>query len=165
MLEAFALEGSGELVDVLKELYWTSLNHPSEIIKLLLKACQQNKFFAVPLFMAVLMSKCKEKDSISLRPMFLQILLKLTAEEVMDVVEYFKNKDFGKGLGSRVQNLVREVMERWDQEEVKKYSIQFPMSLYRLVRLIHPRYKDARGEVVVMLIRKINIGKAVANKQ
>lgn len=157
MLDEFFIEGKGELLDALKELYWLSSSAPSQIITVILKACQKQNHSSIPLGLAVLMSRATSVFIQANRNMLISILMKLDAEEVMSTVEYLKNKDFGRGLGSNVQKIFRDVMERWDVEEVERYVQLYPKELYRMVRLIHPRYTDSRGRIVKALIRNQTI--------
>ena len=72
--------------------------------------------------------------------------------QLIQFVELCKSKAFGRGFGSRPQKWVREVMERWDANRLETYTIKYPSALNQLVRLVHPRYTDERGSIIVYVL-------------
>ncbi len=67
---------------------------------------------------------------------------------LIDLVKMIREKGLGKGLGSRPQKLIRNTMEAWDVVTLKLWIEEQPRSLYALLRIIHPRFKDERGVVI-----------------
>ena len=83
-----------------------------------------------------------------------EILFHRDPDQLLEFVEYLKNRTFSKGFGSRPQKMVRKAMESWIDATLKRYIEIYPKSLYALLRLIHPRYKNARGLMIKGLLNK-----------
>lgn len=83
------------------------------------------------------------------------ILLHRDPDQLLELIEYLKARTFGKGFGSRPQKMVRKAMESWQDSTLKRYVDVYPKSLYALLRLVHPRYKNARGDIVKVLLNKL----------
>ena len=86
----------------------------------------------------------------------IDILLSKNPIQLIEFVEYLKSKVFGRGFGSRPQKWVRKIMEGWLAKELRKYIKSCPDEMYDLLRLVHPRYKDQRGEMIRIFIGKIS---------
>lgn len=80
------------------------------------------------------------------------ILVKKTPEQLLECVQYLKDKSFGRGFGSRPQKLFRQAMETWHPEMIEEYIVMKPRHLYSLVRLVHPRYVGYQGELIQGLL-------------
>lgn len=74
--------------------------------------------------------------------------------QLYELTHLIKTKTFGKGLGSREQKAIRRVMEAWSSDDLKAFMISQGKYLFNLVRVIHPRYKNIRAEVLGSLIKK-----------
>ena len=102
--------------------------------------------------------------------------------QLLQFVELCKSKVCGRGLGARPQKWVRAAMESWKPEKLEEYTLKYPTALNALVRLVHPRYTDARGglvkyvlddkgtahgakQKVVDKLKKVNTSKATIAKQ
>ena len=72
--------------------------------------------------------------------------------QILSCAELLKAKVFGRGLGSRPQKAFRKVMESWSSADLEEFAIGQPKELYALVKLIHPRYNDYRGEIIRLLL-------------
>lgn len=81
-----------------------------------------------------------------------KIICKCSPLELLELLEYIKSKIFGGGLGSRSQKLLRWVLESWTLEDLKQYTAQFPTQTYALIRLVHPRYHDERGQLLKVIL-------------
>lgn len=155
MLSDFFFEGRGKILEAIRQLFLLSQEDPSSIIDLCEEASRKNKFYQVPLAIAILLGRGKEEWIISNKSSISSVLLKMNPDELILLVDFLKKKDFGRGLGSRNQKIIRETMERWEKEELSLYRKNQPTSLYRLVRLIHPRYQDHRGGEIKLLLRSM----------
>jgi hypothetical protein len=80
------------------------------------------------------------------------ILTQLTPVQLLEIVEYLKGGVLGRGLGSRPQKMIRHVMESWSEEMIENYMLQDQKELSDLVKLIHPRYRGRRGELIQILM-------------
>lgn len=74
-------------------------------------------------------------------------------EQLLEVVEYLKSKIFIKGFGSRPQKLIRKIMEGWTIDIINKYVATYSKQLHALLKLVHPRYKQERGNVIKSFLR------------
>lgn len=72
--------------------------------------------------------------------------------QLLECAEILKSKSFGRGLGNRPQKAIRKVMESWSSQDLEEFAIGQPRALYALVRLIHPRYNQYRGELIKSLL-------------
>lgn len=72
--------------------------------------------------------------------------------QLLQFVEIIKSKKFGKGLGSRSQKWVRDVMEGWSESKLEYYTLKYPKDLNILARLVHPRYDDRKGGILDFII-------------
>ena len=72
--------------------------------------------------------------------------------QLIQFVELCKSKQFGRGFGSRPQKWVRAAMERWSPSKLELYTLKYPTALNQLVRLVHPRYTDFRGNLVLYIL-------------
>jgi hypothetical protein len=81
-----------------------------------------------------------------------EVLMLKDPDQILEFVTLLRSKVLGRGLGSRPQKLVRRIMENWSTKTVLEHYKQFPKSLYSLVRLVHPRYTDERGEIIIELL-------------
>ncbi len=77
-----------------------------------------------------------------------KFLLKCNSFQLVEIVTSFKNKLFGKGLGSKYQKIIRKVMETWDFDRLEKELVFHNRYLYRLLRLIHPRFHGKKGQLL-----------------
>jgi len=68
--------------------------------------------------------------------------------QLIQFVELCKSKKFGRGFGSRSQKWVRATMEKWGYRKLENFTLKYPTALNQLVRLVHPRYTDARGGLI-----------------
>jgi len=73
--------------------------------------------------------------------------------QLLECAEMLRSKTFGRGLGNRPQKALRRIMESWNSEDLEEFAIGQPRALYALVRLIHPRYNDFRGELIKSLLK------------
>lgn len=73
-------------------------------------------------------------------------------EELFEFVEYMRSKEFGRGFGSRPQKWIREIMETWTPSEIQEGFEKHPEEIMGLLKTVHPRYRDERGELVSSLI-------------
>jgi len=78
--------------------------------------------------------------------------------QLIQFVELVKSRVFGRGFGARPQKWVRTVMENWDAERLETYTLKYPKHLNSLVRLVHPRYSDARGNIVKYVLNEKIVG-------
>lgn len=83
------------------------------------------------------------------------VLFHKDPDQLLEFVEYLKGRLFTRGFGSRPQKMARKAMESWADGTLKRYVEVYPKSLYALLRLIHPRYKGARGDMVQGLLKKL----------
>ena len=67
---------------------------------------------------------------------------------LLEYVTYLKSKDLGRGLGSRPQKWVREVMLTWTDGTLQQYVDNFLPETCELTRLIHPRWQGRKGEII-----------------
>ncbi len=81
-----------------------------------------------------------------------EVLIHRDPDQLLEFIEYLKNRAFGKGFGSRPQKMVRKAMEHWSTQTLQRYADVYPKSLYALLRLVHPRYKNSKGQVVQKLL-------------
>jgi len=81
-----------------------------------------------------------------------EVLIHRDPDQLLEFIEYLKNRVFGKGFGSRPQKMVRRTMEHWSLQTLQRYASVYPKSLYALLRLVHPRYKNSKGQVVQKLL-------------
>jgi hypothetical protein len=85
-----------------------------------------------------------------------EILIHRDPDQLLELVEYLKAKIFMKGFGSRPQKMVRKAMESWIDATLKRYIEVYPKSLYALLRLVHPRYRNSRGEMIQNLLNSLS---------
>ena len=107
-----------------------------------------------PLSIAILLS-CAPDDFLNNtenRHTIQKILSDKIPSQLLECAEMIKSKTFGRGLGSRSQKIIRTVMESWTSADLEEFSIGQPRALYALIRLIHPRYNNYRGEIVRALL-------------
>lgn len=71
---------------------------------------------------------------------------------LLEVVNFLKSKIFGGGLGSKFQKMLRANMEGWSTSTLEQHCRNYPKSIYRLTRLIHPRFKGEKGLVIKNLL-------------
>ena len=104
--------------------------------------------------LAVLFSKAETKffQQENNRSILFNLLLAYDAYNLLQLVKILKQKSFGRGLGSRSQKMIRKVMETWTTENLKTFIILQPTYVYGLLRLIHPRYRGERAELVKDLL-------------
>lgn len=82
------------------------------------------------------------------------IITPLNVCDLLEIVEYLRSKCFGRGFGSRAQKIVRGVMEAWTVENLEEISTENKKELINLLKLVHPRYKGERGDLVKGLLVK-----------
>lgn len=82
-----------------------------------------------------------------------KVLVSMDAKDLLFLVEMLRSKVLGKGFGSRPQKWIKKAMEAWTPELIKKHMIVQPNELYALLRLVHPRYRDIRGEIVKTMLK------------
>lgn len=83
----------------------------------------------------------------------INIIVKLSALDVQEIIDMIKENRPGRRLGSRPQKLIRAAMEEWPIEKLRICSATQPKQLYNLLRLIHPRYKDRKANLIKTLIK------------
>lgn len=116
---------------------------------------------SIPAMAAYLCSPAAKKTfDKKIKSYFTDILITLNPVLLLDLTEYIKSKIFGAGLGSSSQKLLRGVIESWNINTLKEYSILYPNELYSLVRLLHPRLYGDKGDVVKKLVVKVANKKA-----
>lgn len=76
------------------------------------------------------------------------VLLVYGPMQLLEYVEYMKSKAFGRGLGSKPQKWIRNVMEGWSPGILQKYIKACPKQLRDLLLLIHPRINGVRGQII-----------------
>lgn len=67
---------------------------------------------------------------------------------LLEFVELLKSKVFGRGLGSRSQKWVKNIMESWSPKTVVHFCNKYPKTFYSLIMIIHPRYVGIRGRLI-----------------
>lgn len=82
------------------------------------------------------------------RKAIIAILSTFHPGQLLQFVEICKNKTFGRGFGSRPQKWVRAVIESWSPERIEDFTLKYPTALNSLVRLVHPRFLDYRGNLI-----------------
>jgi hypothetical protein len=108
----------------------------------------------VPLSIAILFSCAPDAflNDYKNRYQIQKILSDKVPSQLLECAEIIKSKSFGRGLGSRPQKAIRTVMESWTSADLEEFSIGQPRALYALIRLIHPRYNEYRGEIIRSLL-------------
>lgn len=110
--------------------------------------------FLAPLATAVLICKSPKnflEDKYN-RGALLDIFIMQDPNNLLEVVRFIKSKAFGHGLGSRTQKMLRITMEGWSTSSLEQYCKNYQKSVYRLTRLIHPRFKGEKGLVIRKLL-------------
>lgn len=88
----------------------------------------------------------------TIRLVAVELLKTFHPGQLIQFVELCKSKKFGRGFGSRPQKWVRAAMESWSAKKLEDYTLKYPQPLNQLVRLVHPRYTDARSGLVQYVI-------------
>lgn len=127
---------------------------PRLLLEGLLTALQHGVTSMTTICLAVLFSKANDKffQQENNRALILNILSAFDAYNLLQLVEILKNKSFGRGLGSRPQKMIRNVMESWQIKDLENYIILQPSCVYALLRLIHPRYHGAMAKLIKNII-------------
>jgi len=105
------------------------------------------------LSIAILYSRASEEFLTANKKDIYKILSDKMPSQLLECTELIKSKSLGRGLGARPQKAIRRVMESWSSEDLEEFMLQQPRALYALIRLIHPRYNDYRGELIQLLLR------------
>lgn len=84
----------------------------------------------------------------------IDILKTFGPARLLQTIELMRCKGFGRGFGSRIQKLIRLVMEEWQLETIQTYLSRHPRAFYSLVRLVHPRYNGARGIAIKAILEQ-----------
>lgn len=77
---------------------------------------------------------------------------------LLEYVEMLRSKELGRGFGVRPQKWVLDVMQAWRVETLKDYARDFPKELCSLVRVVHPKYTGAKGDVIKMALQMDKFG-------
>lgn len=80
------------------------------------------------------------------------ILSDKVPSQLLECAELIKSGVLGRGFGSRPQKVFRNTMESWTSADLEEFSIGQPKELYALIRLVHPRYNDYKGETIRTLL-------------
>lgn len=80
------------------------------------------------------------------------VLAHLAPPQLLETVEYLKGGALGRGFGSRPQKMIRAVMESWSEEIIETYIMEYQGEFTSLVKLVHPRYRGRRGELIQILM-------------
>lgn len=133
----------------LKVLIESVKTNPKEILEILLDMYYKNKVTYMTLIsLSALLSLCPIDFWNKNRPVIVEILKYLPANNLKIVVKIIKSGSFSVKLGSRIQKAIREVMESWSVEVLEFYLINSCKDLYSLLRIIHPRYKGIKGKMI-----------------
>lgn len=103
-------------------------------------------------FAAFMSSASFEYISENYRYLLINFLTNLEPPYLLELTEYLKDKTFGVGLGSRKQKMIKEIMENWSLEDLKAFTIIYPKEIYSLIKLIHPKYIDEKGEIIKSIL-------------
>lgn len=135
---------------VLSYLQKCAKEEPNFLFEVLNKAIQNQIYSMAPIVLAILATSAPEEylKSNNTSGLAFQVLSSLEPDNIIIFVELLKDKIFGKGFGSRAQKWVRWTMEAWTAESLKLYQVTQPKSLYSLLRLVHPKLRGQRGEIV-----------------
>ena len=83
----------------------------------------------------------------------INIMVRLDSADIEEIVDILRKNKGGRGLGSRPQKIIRASMEEWDFEHIKMCCAVQPSSMYNLLRLIHPRYKDRKAGLIKKIVK------------
>lgn len=110
--------------------------------------------FLAPLATAILICKSPEDyfDDKYNKGALLDICTMQDPNNLLEMVKFLKSKVFGCGLGSKIQKMLRTNMEGWSASTLEQHCKNYPKSVYRLTRLIHPRFKGEKGAVIRRLL-------------
>lgn len=101
-----------------------------------------------PLALAIFFARADNQILKDNKDIIYNILDELNPERLLYTIEFLKSKYFGKGLGSKYQKMIRDIMESWDEATlIEVVNIQ-PYSLYDLLNIIHPKYSGERGKII-----------------
>jgi len=108
----------------------------------------------ISLAMAMLLANGPEKylSNPAKKSSIRYVLVQLTPPQLLEIVEYLKSGALGRGFGSRPQKMIRAVMESWSEDIIEAYIIKYQGELTNLVKLVHPRYRGRRGELIQILM-------------
>ena len=153
-LNDFFIKGKGNILSCLRQLYTLSKDDPFKILESLGRAVKNKKFSMIPIGLAVLFGRSSEVWLTQNAKEIQLVLSKLTADEIICMVDFLKEKDFGRGLGSRPQRAVKAVMEGWSDQEVTIFCKESPSELLRLCNLIHPIFVGTKAAAIRRLTAK-----------
>jgi hypothetical protein len=80
------------------------------------------------------------------------VMSHLTPAQLLEIVEYLRSGVLGRGFGSRPQKIIRAVMETWSEDIIESCIVKNPQETAGLVKLVHPRYRGRRGELIQILM-------------
>ncbi len=135
-----------KITEALKLLKQGIAEDPSFVIETLTQSYQQGSTGMLPLTISLILT-VTSLNSI-LIPKVQELLFQLDAKTLCELTSLLKNKIFGMGLGSKIQKLIRQVMESWTAEDLSFYITTQSKYLYSLLKLIHPRYDSDRGRII-----------------
>lgn len=136
--------------DEVIRLLTDNLEQPEIYLACLSEAAEFGSFGLIPVSLALFFSKIPSfyfENTVICGELF-KTMSYLSSDDLFDFMSFMKDKDFGKGLGSREQKAIRRVMESWSPERLL-LEIEFnPDQLYELLKYIHPRYSDFRSQTI-----------------
>lgn len=153
MLDEFFIDGKGNVCSCIRLLFQLAVEDPFSILEAIGRSIKKHKFSMIPIGMAILYGKSGDGWLIENQAELQLIINKLQPDELLLFVEFMKEKVMGRGLGSRPQKAIANVMEGWKQEELKMFCAESPTSMNRLIRMIHPSYNDNRKFIIKDLLK------------
>jgi len=143
---------SDELANsAIKLISFAAINDPEFLLQEILMSANHNMSM---ISLAILICHAPDKfiDRVTTKDLIHDVLIHRDPEQLLEIVEYFKSKVFSKGFGSRPQKMIRRAMEHWSAQTLQRYIDLYTRSLYSLLRLVHPRYKNEKGKMIQRLL-------------
>jgi hypothetical protein len=136
-------------------LITSAQKHPEILLSVIAKAFTYDYIgMSIPALAAYLCNSDGNHFNDKIRFHIINLIESLDPAALLELVEYIKSKVFKGGLGSKNQKLIREVMERWSLDILKKYATSYPSELKTLLELIHPRFQGEKSFIIKTVTNK-----------
>ena len=151
--------GVADDLDPLEILKFAGKKHPIKIIEIIHQIFedQVSDAMVIPGLAAFLSGAPEDFFSVDCMQEIYNLLLDYNAEELYLLIELVQSKIFGRGLGSRVQKLLKKIMENWTLGDLSKQVSEFPKETARLMKLIRPKFSNPEFSKIIkpILVNKL----------
>lgn len=134
--------------DFIEILIDGAVNQPIKMLNTIFESYENNSISMIVPALAAILSNSAKSFKQSIRSKLVYFLGILNISDVVFLVELLQSKIFKSGLGSFSQKIIKEVMQKWRDKELKEYVVKFPKDIYFLCKAVHPKFSPEKNAII-----------------